>query len=85
MAGLGHEMYFVEPLYYHNAVIFERYGFAYQQGRKLMERIHNGFSAGGEFVSRLDGSPFRSRDAENSTRLRSGRSMMGSWGSPSRT
>jgi hypothetical protein len=71
VAGLGHEMYFVEPLYYHNAVIFERYGFAYQQGRKLMERIHNGFSEGGEFVSRLDGSPFRSREVENSTRLRS--------------
>ncbi|MGE5072968.1 MAG: hypothetical protein ACM3MF_06030, partial [Anaerolineae bacterium] len=33
---LGHDTYFVEPLYYHNAVIFERYGFAYQQGRKLM-------------------------------------------------
>ncbi len=68
---LGHDLYFVEPLYYHNAVIFERYGFAYQQGRKLMERIHNGFSGGGEFVARLDGSPFRCKEAENSIRLRS--------------
>ncbi len=32
--SLGHEMYFVEPLYYHNAVIFERYGLAYQMGTK---------------------------------------------------
>lgn len=69
--GLGHDLYFVEPLYYHNAVIFERYGFSYQQGRKLMERIHNGFSEGGGFLSLLDGSTFRSREVEQSIRLRS--------------
>ncbi len=68
---LGHDLYFVEPLYYHNAVIFERYGFAYQQGRKLMERIHNGFAEGGEFASKLDGSAFRRKEAEGSIRLRS--------------
>lgn len=68
---LGHDMYFVEPLYYHNAVIFERYGFAYQQGRKLMERIHSGFSEDGEFVSRLDGSMFRRIESKDSIRLRS--------------
>ena len=68
---LGHDLYFVEPLYYHNAVIFERYGFAYQQGRKLMERIHSGFSVEGEFIGKLDGSAFRRRGAENSIRLRS--------------
>jgi acetoin utilization protein AcuC len=68
---LGHDTYFVEPLYYHNAVIFERYGFAYQQGRKLMERIHAGFLAGGELLPRLDGSTFRRTEASNSIRLRS--------------
>ena len=68
---LGHDLYFVEPLYYHNAVIFERYGFAYQQGRKLMERIQAGFSERGEFMQRLDESAFRPRQAENSIRLRS--------------
>ena len=68
---LGHELYFVEPLYYHNAVVFERYGFAYQQGRRLMERIHNGFSENGEFLGLLDGSTFRSSEAESSVRLRS--------------
>lgn len=68
---LGHDAYFVEPLYYHNAVTFERYGFAYQQGRKLMERIHAGFSPGGELTARLDDSDFRRKAAENSTRLRS--------------
>ena len=71
VAELGHDMYFVEPLYYHNAVIFERYGFAYQQGRKLMERIHSGFLEGGDLLGRLDGSVFRPREAANSIRLRS--------------
>ncbi len=68
---LGHDLYFVEPLYYHNAVIFERYGFAYQQGRKLMERIHQGFSNNGDLINKLDGSAFRSNGARNSIRLRS--------------
>jgi hypothetical protein len=68
---LCHEMYFVEPLYYHNAVIFERYGFAYQQGRKLMERIHQGFSENGDLRNKLDDSTFRRREAMNSIRLSS--------------
>lgn len=70
--SLGHEMYFVEPLYYHNAVIFERYGMAYQMGKSLMERIHRGFSQGGDLRARLDGSsPFRRPEAAESIRLRS--------------
>ncbi|MBI1854441.1 MAG: hypothetical protein HYR93_00970 [Chloroflexi bacterium] len=68
---LGHEMYFVEPLYYHNAVIFERYGFAYQQGRKLMERIHAGFFENGDLLKQLDDSTFRRREAQSRIRLRS--------------
>jgi hypothetical protein len=71
--SLGHDMYYVEPLYYHNAVIFERYGFAYQAGKRRMEAIQAGFQEGGELMSqRLDGSnPFRSSGAANSIRLRS--------------
>jgi len=70
--SLGHEVYFVEPLYYHNAIIFERYGFAYQIGRKLMERIQTGFSKGGDLRAQLDDStPFRQRRAADSIRLRS--------------
>jgi len=69
--SLGHDIYFVEPLYYHNAVIFERYGFAYQQGRKLMEHIQLGFSEGGDLLKQLDESPFRPALAENSIRMRS--------------
>ena len=72
ITSLGHDMYFVEPLYYHNAVIFERYGFAYQVGKRKMERIHAGFQEGGELHQQLgDANPFRSRQAANSIRLRS--------------
>lgn len=72
VSSLGHDLYFVEPLYYHNAIIFERYGFAYQQGRSLMERIHVGFQPGGDLHARLDGSsPFRTHEAAKSIRLRS--------------
>ena len=72
VAALEHDMYFVEPLYYHNAVIFERYGFRYQMGRRRMEWIHQGFLPGGVLLQRLDGStPFRKPGAENSIRKRS--------------
>ena len=72
VTSLGHEVYFVEPLAYHNAVVFERYGFAYVEGRRLMTRIQGGFPSGGELQVRLDGStPFRRPGAEESIRGRS--------------
>jgi acetoin utilization protein AcuC len=72
VSSLGQALYFAEPLYYHNALLFERYGFAYQKGRKLMERIHQGFSSSGDLKRRLDGSTaFRMTAAANSIRLRS--------------
>jgi hypothetical protein len=72
VTSLGHDMYYVEPLYYHNAVIFERYGFAYQVGKRRMEEIQAGFQERGQLSQRLDGSnPFRSSKAANSIRLRS--------------
>lgn len=72
IVSLGHDMYFAEPLYYHNAVIFERYGFSYQMGKRLMESIHLGFKEGGDLRQKLDDStPFRSPAAANSIRLRS--------------
>ena len=72
IASLGHELFFVEPLHYHNAVVFERYGFTYQKGKRQMENIQAGFQPGGELRQRLDGSnPFRSPTAANSIRLRS--------------
>ncbi|MCP4140428.1 MAG: hypothetical protein GY755_09090 [Chloroflexi bacterium] len=73
VADLGHDMYFAEPLYYHNAIIFERYGFTYQSGKKLMKRIQDEFTReSGEVVNKLDNSSvFRQADAQQSIRLRS--------------
>lgn len=72
VARLGHSMCFIEPLAYHNAVVFERYGFAYQQGRRWMESLNSRFSPGGDLLARLDGStPFRMPGAEASIRGRS--------------
>ena len=72
VAQLGHALYFVEPLFYHNAVLFERYGFSYQRGRRLMEGINDGFQPGGGLAQQLDGSsPFRHGQAAESIRGRS--------------
>ena len=72
VVSLNHDLHFAEPLFYHNAIIFEQYGFAYQQGRRLMQRIQNGFGPGGDLLDLLDGStPFRQPQAANSIRLRS--------------
>lgn len=72
VVSLDHQMYFAEPLYYHNAIIFERYGFSYEKGKKLMEYIQGGFTKKGELTAKLDGStPFRSPSAAKSIRLRS--------------
>jgi hypothetical protein len=72
VTALGHDMYFVEPLYYHNAVIFERYGFSYQVGKRLMDSIHKGFQNDGDLQVHLDGSnQFRQTEAANGIRKRS--------------
>jgi hypothetical protein len=68
---LGHNIYFVEPLYYHNAIIFEKYGFNYQTGRRRMERIHTNFSIEKSYSSQLVDSQFRKPEAENSMFFRS--------------
>jgi hypothetical protein len=69
--NLGHNIYFVEPLHYHNAIIFERYGFNYQSGRKRMEKIHLDFSVEKKYLPQLSNSPFRKLDAEKSLFFRS--------------
>jgi len=70
--SLGANMYFADPLYYHNAILFERHGFAYEKGRRLMESIQQGFSEGGPLLQKLDGSTlFRQPGAAGSIRLRS--------------
>ncbi|MBT7075672.1 MAG: hypothetical protein HN922_12245, partial [Anaerolineae bacterium] len=72
ITDLGHDMYFAEPLYYHNAIIFERYGFKYQTGKKLMTRIQDEFTQDTEVSRSLDAkSIFRHPDTKESIRLRS--------------
>lgn len=72
VSALGHDMYFVEPLYYHNAVLFERYGFAYQQGRRWMQSLNTRFSPDGDLLPRLNGTTvFRAPTAWSTIRGRS--------------
>jgi hypothetical protein len=68
----GHDMVIIEPLTYNNAITYERYGFAYFQGRQRMEWINQVLSPGGQLFDRFDDStPFRAADAWKSTRGRS--------------
>jgi hypothetical protein len=81
--SIGHDIYFVEPLSYHNAIVFERYGFAYLKGRRLMQRIHEGFLPGGNLYRLLDNrSPFRQPWMHASIRGRSWAIHDGILGSP---
>ncbi len=70
--ALGHDVYFIEPLSYHNAIVFERYGFSYQKGRRLMMRINEGFQPDSDLFLKLDNStPFRNPSFAQSIRGRS--------------
>jgi hypothetical protein len=63
LSMLGHRAYFLEPLTYASAWVFERRGFAYVRGHKLMDDIHREFQPGGRLYQCLDdGQPFRKRD-----------------------
>jgi hypothetical protein len=69
---LGKDHFLMEPLAYHNAILFERYGFAYMTGEARMREIDRGFRPGGRLFERLDGStPFRQPGAEKTVRGRS--------------
>lgn len=64
MMALGQRSYFLEPLTYASAWIFERRGFAYTRGHKLMDDIQREFQPGGRLHAALDGStPFRQPEA----------------------
>ena len=57
---MAQHAFFLEPLTYVSAWIFERRGFAYVKGHKLMDTIHKEFQPGGVLHNALDGStPFR--------------------------
>lgn len=72
VARMGHDMFLIEPLAYHNAIIFERYGFSYMRGQQEMIRINREFGKGGELFEKLDPTrPFRQPAFANSIRGRS--------------
>jgi hypothetical protein len=71
LSALGHRAYFLEPLTYASAWLFERRGFAYVRGHKLMDDIQREFQPGGALHSRLDDSTaFRQGGQEASVRGR---------------
>lgn len=69
---MGHDLFLIEPLAYHNAIVFERYGFNYIRGYREMVRINEEFQPGGELYQQLSVDKiFRSPDAWKSVRGRS--------------
>lgn len=69
---LSHDMFLIEPMTYHNAIMFERYGFGYIRGQRDMAQIHADFQPGGALHSRLSpDKPFRQPDAWKTVRGRS--------------
>jgi len=68
---MAHHAFFLEPLTYVSAWIFEKRGFAYSKGHQLMGFIHKEFQPGGELHKALDGStPFRQPDQWQTVRGR---------------
>jgi hypothetical protein len=69
---LGTSIISCEALFYHNSIQYERLGFGYLEGKKVMEEIDREFFSGGVLRKRLDEStPFRKKGAEKSVRGRS--------------
>lgn len=72
ITDMGHDIFFIEPLAYHNAIVFERYGFNYLRGLKDMREIHGLFQPVGAYHERLDiENPFRQPEYWLSVRGRS--------------
>jgi hypothetical protein len=70
--ALGMAMITAEPLTYDNAVRYEKYGFDYLSGRRMMLEIDREFMPGGRLFRRLDGStPFRQAGMERTVHGRS--------------
>lgn len=72
VSKMGHDLFLIEPLAYHNAWNFERYGFNYMRGYKEMTRIDAEFRPGGELYKNLSNkSIFRTEDSWKTVRGRS--------------
>ena len=68
----GKELFLVEPLFYHSALLYERHGCDYLLGRDLMETIDGEFQPGGRLHRALDGSTaFRQPGFDRTIRGRS--------------
>lgn len=68
---MGHSVYYGEPLTYAAAILFERRGFSYISGRRLMQQIDHEFRPGGVLHKALDGStPFRQPEQADTVRGR---------------
>jgi hypothetical protein len=68
----GKDLFLVEPLFYHSALLYERHGCDYLLGRDLMETIDQEFRSGGRLHNALDGStPFRQPGFDRTIRGRS--------------
>lgn len=50
---MGHDLFLIEPLSYHNAIVFERYGFSYLRGLSEMLHINEAFQPGGALYLKL--------------------------------
>lgn len=70
--ALGISMIVAEPLSYDNAIRYEKYGFDYLRGKRLMREIDSEFRPGGRYFLKMDGSsPFRIPGMERTVRGRS--------------
>ncbi|MGA6992915.1 MAG: hypothetical protein WBX50_03365 [Candidatus Deferrimicrobiaceae bacterium] len=70
--ALGHNFFFLEPLTYNSAILYERSGFSYLRGGEMMKKIDREFRPGGVLHDHLDGStPFRMPGQEKTVRGRS--------------
>ena len=68
---MAHHAFFLEPMTYVSAWIFEKRGFAYTKGHKFMDTIHKEFMPDGQLFKALDGStPFRQPDQWKTVRGR---------------
>jgi hypothetical protein len=71
LVTIGHSAYFLEPLTYASAWLFERRGFAYMRGHKLMDDVNREFQPGGRLYQALDRStPFRQPEQWSTVRGR---------------
>ncbi len=62
----------IGAFFYHNSILWERYGFRYFKGRVLMEKINKEFQPGGVLFNKMDNSsPFRRIGMEKTVRGRS--------------